>query len=217
MAKLTWDDTGKRFFESGVSKGVLYVQDKSNGTYKQGVAWNGLTNVTKSPEGAEPSPQYADNIKYLELVSAEEFKGTIEAFTYPDEFIPCDGGAEVQAGVEIGQQDRSKFGFVYRTEIGNDVAGQNLAYKIHIIYGCTASPSEKGYATINDSPEAAAFSWSISATKVPVEGHKPTATITVDSRKLQADKLKKLEDKLFGSENGEPTLPSPTEVFALVK
>lgn len=217
MAKLAWDETGKRFFETGVSKGVLFVQNKQTGNYEKGVAWNGLTNVTKSPEGAEPSPQYADNIKYLELVSAEEFKGTVEAFTYPDEFIPCDGGTELSTGVEIGQQDRAKFGLCWRTEIGNDVAGQNLAYKLHLVYGCTASPSEKAYSTINDSPEAATFSWSISATKVAVEGHKPTATLTIDSRKVEKSKLQKIEDALYGTEAEEPKFLTPAEVLQLLQ
>lgn len=153
MTKLVWHETGKKLYETGVSKGVLFVLDPQSGNYKTGVAWNGLTNVTKSPEGAEPQPQYADNVKYLEILSAEEFKGTIEAYTYPDEFSACDGSAEPDPGIEVGQQDRAKFGFAYETLIGNDVAGQNAGKKLHVIYGCLASPSEKAYSTVNDSPE----------------------------------------------------------------
>lgn len=216
MARLVWHETGKKIYETGVSNGVLFVLDPKTGRYKQGVAWNGLTNVTKSPEGAEPQPQYADNLKYLEIVSAEEFKGTIEAYTYPDEFAVCDGSAEPVAGVEVGQQDRVKFGFAYQTLIGNDVAGQNAGKKLHVIYGCLASPSEKAYATVNDSPEPAAFSWSISATKVPFKDGKPTATLTFNSMKLGADKYKKIEDQLFGADASEPGLLLPDELIALV-
>lgn len=217
MARLVWHDTGKKFYETGVSHGVLYVLDPATGKYKKGVAWNGLTNVTKSPEGAEPSPQYADNTKYLEILSAEEFKGTIEAYTYPDEFAMCDGSAEPVAGVEVGQQDRMKFAFAYETLIGNDVAGQNAGKKLHVIYGCLASPSEKSYATVNDSPEPATFSWSITATKVAFSGGKPTATLTFNSIKLGDAKYKKIEDQLFGSATGEPELKLPDELVNLVK
>ena len=210
MAKLVWDESGKRIYETGVQKGVLYVQDEG-GTYPKGVAWNGLTAVTESPSGAEATPLYADDIKYLELRSAEEFGATIEAYTYPEEFEACDGSASLAKGVSIGQQDRKAFGLCYRTVVGNDVQGNSHGYKLHLIYGAVASPSEKAYATVNDSPEAVTFSWEITTTPVEIEGFKPTASITIDSTKVNPAKLAELEKKLYGSE-GEATLPLPSEI-----
>ena len=203
--KIVWDATGAKTFETGVDHGVLYVQ--VNGAYPQGVAWNGLTAVTESPSGAEASPLYADNIKYLNLMSAEEFGATIEAYTYPDEFMQCDGSAEVATGVYIGQQARKTFGMSYRTVVGNDVDGNEHGYKLHLIYGALAAPSEKAYATINDSPEAITFSWEVSTTPVNVTGHKPTATLIVDSTKVDAAKLALLEAALYGSDEKEAYLP----------
>lgn len=215
MAKIKWDQEGKRLYETGVSNGVLYVH--SEGSYKNGVAWNGLISVTESPSGAEATPIYADNIKYLSLTSAEEFAASIEAYTYPDEFAECDGSAELAAGVMIGQQKRSKFALVYKTIIGNDTENEAHGYKLHIIYGCQAAPSERAYATVNDSPEAITFSWEISTTPVEVTGHKPTSILTLDSTKVAPEKLKKVEDKLFGDDStGQPTLLTPDEVLALV-
>lgn len=214
MAKLVWDKTGERFYETGVNQGVLYVQ--AEGAYPKGVAWNGLTAVTESPSGAEASPIYADNIKYLNLYSAEEFGATVEAYTYPDEFAECDGSAEIATGVSIGQQARKTFGLCYRTIIGNDLKSNEYGYKIHIIYGAVASPSEKAYATVNDSPEAITMSWEITTTPVNVEGHKPTASITIDSTKVSAEKLAQLEGILYGSESEEPRLPLPDEIVTLV-
>ena len=211
MAKLVWDESGKRLYETGVEKGVLYVQGE-NGQYEQGVAWNGLTAVTESPSGAEPTALYADDIKYLELFSAEEFGATIEAYTYPEEFEACDGSASLGEGVTIGQQDRKAFGLCYRTVVGNDVKGNEHGYKLHLIYGAKAKPSEKAYATVNDSPEAVTFSWEVSTTPVNVAGFKPTASVTIDSTKMQADKLKTIEDKLYGTETQEPTLLMPDEI-----
>ena len=216
MAKLVFDESGKRFYETGVSKGVLYVQDAS-GAYPQGVAWNGLTAVNEAPSGAEATPLYADDIKYLELRSAEEFGATIEAYTYPDEFEQCDGSAELAEGVVIGQQARKAFGLCYRTIVGNDVQGNDFGYKLHLIYGATAAPSEKAYATVNDSPEAVTFSWEVSCTPVDVEGFKPTATVVIDSRKVDAEKLAALEDKLYGTESEEAQLPLPAEIAAMFK
>lgn len=218
MAKLVWDKTGERFYETGVKNGVLYVQDAS-GAYPKGVAWNGLTAVTESPSGAEATALYADDIKYLELMSAEEFGATIEAYTYPDEFGQCDGSAELATGVSIGQQVRKAFGLCYKTVVGNDVAGNDLGYKLHIIYGCKAAPSEKAYATINDSPEAITFSWEVTTTPVAVEGFKPTSSIVIDSTKADPEQLAALEAKLFGSDNDSegPFLPLPdaiAEIFA---
>lgn len=214
MAKITWDGSGQRFYESGVDHGVLYVQE-STGTYATGVAWNGLINVTESPEGAEPSDMWADNIKYGSLRSAETFGGTIEAYTYPEEFEECDGNKMVEEGVYIGQQTRKSFGFCYRTKIGNDV-NQDLGYKLHLVYGCTASPSEKSRDTINDSPEAATLSWEFDTTPVNVTGGDPTATIVIDSRTADSTKLANLEKKLYGDDStGTPTLPSPDEVLAI--
>ena len=212
---LVWDAVGERDYETGVDHGVLYLRDKT-GAYTKGVAWNGLTAVSEAPSGAESNPQYADNIKYLNLVSAEEFSATIEAFTYPDEFEECDGSATLATGVSIGQQNRKIFGFSYRTKIGNDVAGQDLGYKIHLVYGCLAAPSERGYQTVNDSPEALTFSWEVSTTPVPVTGFKPTATVTINSRTTDPAKLKALEDLLYGAEAAEATLPMPDAIAALI-
>ena len=218
MSKLVWDKTGERLYETGVDRGVLYVQ--SNGTYPNGVAWNGLTAVTESPSGAEATPLYADNIKYLNLMSAEEFGCTIEAYTYPEEFAECDGSAEIAAGVTIGQQARKTFGLSYRTKIGNDATGDKFGYKLHLIYGGLASPSEKAYATINDSPEAITFSWEVSTTPVSVDGYSPTASITIDSTKVEPTKLAALEEILYGKDGEgasgtEPRLPLPSEVATL--
>lgn len=215
MAKLTWDDTGKRFYETGVKQGVLYPQAEG-GTYPKGVAWNGLTAVTESPSGAEPTPLYADDIKYLNLVSAEEYGATIEAYTYPDEFAECDGSAELVPGVTVGQQNRKTFGLSYKTTLGNDVAGNEYGYKLHLIYGAMAAPSEKGYATINDSPEAITFSWEVSTTPVSVPGLKPTASITIDSTKVDKSKLTALEAILYGGES-DARLPLPDEIATLMK
>lgn len=217
MAKIVWDETGKRLYETGVEKGVLYPVN-SEGIYPLGVPWNGLVNVNESPSGAESSAQYADDIKYLNLISAEEFGATIEAFTYPPEFAECDGSAMVGPGVYVGQQGRKVFGFCYQTKIGNDTEGTDYGYKIHIVYGCQASPSEKAYGTINDSPEAITFSWEIKTTPVNVDGFKATALITVDSTKFTDTaakaKLAALEAKLYGTENANPYLPLPAEVFS---
>lgn len=216
MAKLEWDQEGQKIYETGVSNGVLFVFGPSG--YGTGVPWNGLINVTESPSGAEPTPLYADNVKYLSLMSAEEFKASVEAYTYPDEFAACDGSAELAPGVSIGQQTRKKFAMVYKTIIGNDTEATDFGYKLHIIYGCQAAPSEKAYGTINDSPEAMTFSWEISTTPVNVEGHKPTANLVIDSTKVDAAKMKKIEDKLFGtsSPDGNSTLLTPGEVLAII-
>ena len=214
MSKLIWDKTGERFYETGVNKGVLYPQEA--GAYPKGVAWNGLTAVTESPSGAEATPLYADNIKYLNLMSAEEFGATIEAYTYPAEFGACNGEAELTAGVAIGQQTRKAFGMSYQTKIGNDTDATDHGYKIHLIYGALAAPSEKAYATINDSPEAITFSWEVSTTPVEVTGFKPTATLVIDSTKVEAGKLAALEAVLYGSESEEARLPLPDEVLELV-
>lgn len=216
MAKLVWDQTGERFYETGVKNGVLYVQGE-DGAYQKGVAWNGLTAVTESPSGAEATPLYADDIKYLNLLSNEEFGATIEAYTYPEEFEACDGSASLLDGVTIGQQKRATFGMAFKTVVGNDVMGNDLGYKIHLIYGALAAPSEKAFATINDSPEAVTFSWEISTTPVNVEGHKPTASVVIDSTKVDAEKLALLEAKLFGSESEEPMLPLPDEIVTLMQ
>lgn len=213
--RLTWDNTGERFYETGVKQGVLYVQD-ANGAYPQGVAWNGLTAVTESPSGAEATALYADDIKYLNLISNEEFGATIEAYTYPDEFAACDGSASLAEGVSIGQQKRSAFGLCYKTAIGNDVDGADHGYKLHIIYGALAAPSEKAYASINDSPEAITFSWEVTTTPVAVEGFKPTACITIDSTKAAEAKLKALEDALYGSDQKEAYLPLPEEIKTIM-
>lgn len=216
MARLEWDKTGERFYESGVDHGVLYPMD-ATGDYTTGVVWNGLTAVTESPSGAEPNPQYADNIKYLNLTSAEEFGATIEAFTYPKEFAVCDGSAEVGTGVVIGQQNRKPFGLSYRTKIGNDVEGMDAGYKIHLIYGAMASPSERAYTTINDSPEALTFSWELTTTPVAVTGHKPTASLTIDSTLIAEAKLTAIEDLLYGdATTGTAQLPMPDEIIAIL-
>lgn len=216
MARLVWDEVGSRFFETGVKNGVLFVQD-DNGEYGKGVVWNGLTAVTESPSGAEATPMYADDMKYVVLYSNEEFGATVEAFTYPEEFEQCDGSANLGDGVTIGQQPRKSFGLVYKTVIGNDVKGQELGYKIHIIYGAKAAPSEKAFATINDSPEAITFSWELSTVPVPVTGHRPTATVVIDSTKVDPDKLQALEDKLFGAESSESELPLPDAIAEMLK
>lgn len=214
MARLTWDDTGERLYETGVDHGVLYIPD-GNGDYSDGVAWNGLTTVTESPSGAEATALYADNIKYLDLRSAEEFGATIEAFTYPDEFQQFDGVATPSAGVHVGQQGRSTFGFCYRTNLGNDVEGSDHGYKLHLIYGATAAPSEKAYATINDSPEAITFSWEVATTPVSAGGSlKPTAQLIIDSTKVDPTDLATLEDLLYG-QAGDPQMPLPADVIAL--
>lgn len=214
MATLTWDATGSRLYETGVDHGVLYLLN-SQGAYANGVAWNGLTAVTESPSGAEANPQYADNIKYLNLLSAEEFGCTIEAFTYPDAFAQCDGTASPSAGVSIGQQTRKTFGFSYRTKLGNDIDGSDYGYKLHLIYGALAAPSEKAYATVNDSPEALTFSWDVTTTPVDVPGYKPTAQLTIDSTKVDALDLAALEELLYGTANTTAELPLPAEVIAL--
>ena len=211
--KLVWDETGKRTYETGVSKGVLYPQ--AAGAYPKGVAWNGLTAVTESPSGAEATPLYADNIKYLNLMSAEEFGATVEAYTYPDEFGVCNGEASLVEGVSIGQQTRSAFGMAYQTKVGNDVDA-DAGYKIHLIYGALAAPSEKAYATVNDSPEAITFSWELTTTPVEVDGFKPTATLVIDSTKVEASKLAALEKVLYGDADTEARLPLPNEVLSII-
>lgn len=219
MSRIVWDKTGERYYETGVKMGVLYpIQE--GGVYNKGVAWNGLTAVTESPSGAEATPLYADDIKYLNLISNEEFGCTIEAYTYPDEFAECDGSAALAAGVMIGQQKRKIFGLSYRTAFGNDVDGTDYGYKLHLVYGCLAAPSEKAYSTINDSPEAITFSWEVSTTPVSVSGFKPTSQITIDSTKVQAEKLAALEEILYGKDAGdgeaaEPRLPLPDEIATL--
>ena len=215
MSRLVWDEIGKRLYETGVKQGVLYKQE-STGAYTNGVAWNGITAVTESPSGAEATPLYADDIKYLNLLSTEEFGATIEAYTYPDEFAECDGSAELATGVSIGQQKRTPFGLAYKTTLGNDVDGNDHGYKLHIVYGCLAAPTEKAYATINDNPEAITFSWQVSTTPVSVDGHKPTATIVIDSTKANEDNLKALEDILYGTTDKEPRLPLPNEIATLM-
>lgn len=212
--KLTWDQVGERLYETGVDRGVLYLSNPQ-GQYDTGYSWNGLVGVTESPSGAEATPQYADNIKYLNLVSAEEFGATIEAFTYPDEFAQCDGTASPEAGIALGQQGRKTFGLVYRTRVGNDVSGTDHGYKLHLIYGALAAPSEKAYTTINDSPEALTFSWELSTTPVEVPGFKPTASLTVDSTQVAAASLLALENLLYGTEGADPRMPLPAEVVAL--
>lgn len=229
MAKLKWDQTGERLFETGVKKGVLFVM-KDNGTYDKGVAWNGLTGVTESPSGAEATALYANDEKYLELRSNEEFSATIEAYTYPDEFAECDGSAEPVTGMKLTQQTRKKFALCYRTTLGNDAKGNDYGYKLHIIYGCTAAPSEKAYATINDSPEAITFSWEVSTTPVAIgdvngKSYKPTAHIEIDSTKFTEEtakaKLASLEDKLYGTDGGsgsgtESELLLPNEIITML-
>lgn len=220
MSRLTWDNNGERLYETGVKQGVLYPI-QTDGSYSKGVAWNGLTAVTESPSGAEATALYADDIKYLNLISNEEFGATIEAYTYPDEFAECDGSAALVDGVTLGQQKRKTFGLCYRTSLGNDVAGNDYGYKLHLVYGCLAAPSEKAYATINDSPEAITFSWEVSTTPVSVAGFKPTSQITIDSTKADPTKLAALEDILYGkdgetTEGAGPRLPLPDEIKTLM-
>lgn len=223
MSKIVWDETGKKFYETGVRHGVLYPQI-ADGSYPLGVPWNGLVTVTESPSGAEPNPQYADDIKYLNMMSAEEFGATIEAFTYPDEFEACDGSGELAPGALVGQQNRQPFGMSYRTVLGNDLEGEDYAYKLHLIYGATAAPSEKAYATINDSPEAITFSWEVTTNPVQVPGFKPTASIVLDSSKLEETKLEAIEEILYGKDAGtddtteavDPRLPLPSEILTIL-
>lgn len=219
MSKLVWDQAGERLYETGTDHGVVYPQNDS-GAYPQGYAWNGLTAVTESPSGAEPTDLYADNIKYLSIRSAEEFGATIEAYTYPDEFAVLDGSAQPVDGVFIGQQTRKAFGFSYRTRLGNDIKFEDFGYKLHLVYGCTVSPSEKAYQTINDSPEAITFSWEMTTTPVAVTGYKPTSVVTIDSSKFtteaQKGYLEDLEDVLYGTESAEARLPLPDEVFRIL-
>lgn len=211
---IVWDESGKRFYETGVEKGVLYVAE--GGAYPKGVAWNGLINVAEKPSGAEPSPLYADNIKYLNLMSNEDFAASVEAYYYPDEFAACDGSAELVPGVSVGQQTRKKFGLSYVTKLGNDEDGADHGYKIHLIYGCLAAPSEKAYGTVNESPEAITFSWELSTTPVAVPNMKPTACIVIDSTKVDAEKLQALEAALYGTGDKEAYLPLPAELATLL-
>lgn len=215
MASIVWDKVGERYYETGVDQGVLYPQS-DDGTYPLGVAWNGLINVNESPSGAEPTPLYADNIKYLNLISTEEFGATIEAYTYPDEFAECDGSAELVPGVMVGQQKRRAFGLCYKTIMGNDIQGNEYGYKIHIVYGAKAAPSEKAYATVNDSPEAITFSWEVSTTPVVVKDLKPTATVTIDSSVVEKEKLTAFEKIIYGDEEVEPRLPLPDEIATII-
>lgn len=224
--KLKWDQIGQKRYESGVDRGVYYPLDSETGEYTPGVAWNGLISVSETPEGAEPESSYADNIKYLTMLSAEELKGKIEAYTYPDEFAASDGSAELTPGVYIGQQARQPFGLCYRTKVGDDVKGQDAGYKLHLVYGCQCSPSERTYETMNDSPEAITLSWEFSTTPVGVEGHNPTALLTVDSTKVDAASLSRLEEVLYGADtavegtdaqsDSAPRLPLPDEVAAIL-
>jgi hypothetical protein len=214
MTALAWDQTGERLFETGVDRGVLYIPDES-GDYVEGFAWNGLTTVTESPSGAEANPQYADNIKYLTLMSTEEFGATIEAFTYPDEFGQCDGTAEPSPGVKLGQQIRRQFGLAYRTKVGNDLEGADHGYKLHLVYGALAAPSEKAYSTINDSPEAISFSWELTTYPIQAEGFKPTSQIVIDSTQVDSDDLGTLEDILYGGPGDDARLPLPDEIVAI--
>lgn len=215
MTRIVFDEVGKKIYEAGVDRGVLYVTDNT-GVYGEGVAWNGLTQISESPSGAEATPLYASNGKYLSLYSAEEFGATIEAYTYPDEFEACDGSAEIAKGVTIGQQDRSSFGLCYRTKIGNDTLSDQYGYKLHIIYGAKAAPSEKAYQTINDSPEAITFSWELTTTPVNVNGLKPTASLVINSTKVDKAKLTQLEDILYGKESVKAKLPLPSEIATLL-
>lgn len=214
MAILEWDQVGERFYETGVDHGVLYIPNVS-GVYNDGVAWNGLISVQETPTGAEANPTYADNIKYLNLISLEEFGATIEAYTYPPEFAPFDGLAVPQPGVAVGQQSRGQFGLSYRTRLGNDLEGDDLGYKLHLVYGCQATPSEKAYNTVNDSPEAITFSWEITTTPAPVTGLRPTSLITIDSTVVAPADLTALETLLYGAVATDPALPTPDEVIAL--
>ena len=215
MSRLTWDNTGERLFETGVKNGVLYPI-QADGKYTKGVAWNGLISVTESPSGAEATALYADDIKYVNLLSNEEFGATIEAYTYPDEFAECDGSGTLAEGVLLGQQKRKVFGLCYRTTIGNDVDGNDHGYKLHLVYGCLAAPSEKAYSTINDNPDAITFSWEVTTTPVNVTGFKPTSQITIDSTKVAKEKMTAIEALLYGSEENEPSLPLPDELAAVL-
>ena len=215
MSRLTWDNTGERLFETGVKNGVLYPI-QAEGKYTKGVAWNGLISVTESPSGAEATALYADDIKYVNLLSNEEFGATIEAYTYPDEFAECDGSGTLAEGVLLGQQNRKVFGLCYRTTIGNDVDGNDHGYKLHLVYGCLAAPSEKAYSTVNDNPDAITFSWEVTTTPVNVTGFKPTSQITIDSTKVVKEKMTAIEALLYGSENKEPSLPLPDELAAIL-
>ena len=214
FAPLVWDETGKKLFETGVSNVALYPQD-TTGVYGAGVAWNGVTNISESPSGAEATTLWANNGKYLNLYSVEEYASSIEAYTYPDEFAECDGSAEIAKGVRIGQQTRKSFGLAYKTLIGSDTDGNDHGYKLHLVYGCKAAPSERSHATVNDSPEALSFSWEISTTPVSVTGHKPTASVEIDSTKVDAEKLAAFEKILFGSTEAAARLPLPDEVASL--
>ena len=214
MAKIQWDKSGEHIYETGVNHGVLYLP--TNGVYSKGVAWNGLSSVDEKPSGAEASAQYADNIKYLNLISAEQFAATIKAFTYPDEFAGCDGSREIANGVSVGQQERKVFGLSYTSLIGNDLEGTSYGYKIHLIYGALAAPSEKSHSTVNESPEAIAFSWELSTTPVEVPGMKNSAILTIDSTKTDPAKLKSLKDILYGNETADPRLPLPAEIITIV-
>lgn len=226
LTPITWDDTGKRFYETGVDHGVLYVYDTEESKYQNGVAWNGLTAITESPSGAEATALWADNIKYANLISAEEFGGTIEAYTYPDEFMACDGfaelGEEAGSGITVGQQSRKTFGLAYRTLVGNDTESTDYGYKLHLLYGCLASPSEKAYSTVSDSPEAITFSWEFTTTAVTVPGMKATACLTIDSKKVDPTVLQKIEDALYGTNVSttnvaeSPYLPTPAEIVAFM-
>lgn len=213
MTRLLWDQNGERLYETGVERGVLYIPN--GGVYDNGYAWNGLTTVTESPSGADPTPLYADNIKYLNLISYEEFGGTIEAYTYPDEFAQCDGTAVPHPGVNIGQQTRKSFGLSYCTKVGNDEDAVDYGHKIHLIYSAIAAPSEKAYATINDTPEAITFSWAFSTTAVPVTDHRPTSLLVIDSTLVTPANLTALEDALYGTGGTNPRLPLPDEVIAM--
>ena len=213
MGTLVWDGQGQKKYENGISKGVLYKKSGDNSNKWIGVAWNGLTTVTESPEGADKNDLYADNIKYASLRAAETFGGTIEAYTYPPEFESCNGEASLMTGIVIGQQARESFGLCYRTEQGNDELGANYGYKLHLVYNCTCSPSERSYETVNDSPDAITFSWEFDSTPVNVEGHKPTSCIVIDSTKIDSAKLTKLEGMLYGTDNSEPYLPSPADIL----
>jgi len=216
MAVLEWDKTGERTYETGISKGVFYPMSDNN-DYPKGYAWNGLSSVSENPSGAESTSVYADNIKYLNLISAEDFGATIEAYTAPDEFAICDGSAAIATGVSVRQQTRKKFGLCYRTEIGNDAQGENFGYKLHLVYNCTAAPSEHSYSTINDSPEADTMSWEITTTAEPIPGYKASATITIDSTKVAKEKLTALEAMLYGTESEDAKLPTPKEIIDLFK
>lgn len=213
MSRITWDDIGSRFYETGVKKTVLYPM--TNGAYTKGVPWNGVTAVNENPSGAEITPLYADDIKYLNLVSSEDYKSTIEAYTYPDEFAECDGSAEIATGVSIGQQKRKPFGLSYVTTLGNDTDGTDYGYKIHLVYGATAAPSDKSHGTVNESPEAVTFSWEVSTTPIDVPGFKPTATVTINSSKVTASQLSAIEDILYGTAQNEPRLPLPAELISI--